>query len=146
MNTFKDNAGREWSVEINTPAIRSLRDTLGVNFAGDMGATIRQVGGDLVLLIDTVWHLIEPQAKAKGGITAEQFATAMGGDAIPQAQEALIRALAAYLPTRKGAVLLQLWEKIQQGDTALLELAASKVAELDVAALLADALKRKEGE
>ncbi len=112
MKTFRDNAGNEWSVEINVSALKRIRsltgtDLLEVISGGDL---LERLMRDPVLLCDTIYALVKPQADEKR-ISDEAFGTAMAGDAIDAATAALLDELVAFCPSPRdranlGRVLL----------------------------------------
>ena len=90
MKTFTDSAGRAWTLALTIDAAKRVKSLLDVNLleleAGDPPLLTR-LGTDVILLCDTIFALVKPQADA-AGVTDEQFAAAMGGDAILAAQTA----------------------------------------------------------
>jgi hypothetical protein len=76
-------------------SIRRVRDLVGVNLArmedGDP-PLLTQLGTDVVLLCNVIFALIKPQADQRG-ITDEEWAEAMGGEAILNAHNAFYEAL-----------------------------------------------------
>lgn len=90
MKTFTDSAGRAWTLTLTIDAAKRVKSLLDVNLleleAGDPPLLTR-LGTDVILLCDTIFALVKPQADA-AGVTDEQFAAAMGGDAILAAQTA----------------------------------------------------------
>ncbi len=100
MKTFKDNAGNEWSVEINVSALKRIRsltgtDLLEVISGGDL---LERLMRDPVLLCDILYALVKPQADQKQ-ISDETFGAAMAGDAIDSATAALLDELVAFCPS-----------------------------------------------
>jgi len=90
VKTFTDSAGRAWTLALTIDAAKRVKSLLDVNLleleAGDPPLLTR-LGTDVILLCDTIFALVKPQADA-AGVTDEQFAAAMGGDAILAAQTA----------------------------------------------------------
>lgn len=90
MKTFTDNAGRAWTLALTIDAAKRVKSLLDVNLleleAGDP-PLLTKLGTDVILLCDAIFALVKPQADA-AGVTDEQFAAAMGGDAILAAQTA----------------------------------------------------------
>jgi hypothetical protein len=95
MSTFTDNAGRTWTVSVTFGSIKRVRDLIGVNLArledGDPPLLTR-LGTDVMLLCDVIYSLIKPQADQQD-ITDEEWAAAMGGEAILSAHNAFYEAL-----------------------------------------------------
>ena len=100
MKTFKDNAGNEWTVEINVSALKRIRsltgsDLLEVISGGDL---LERLMRDPILLCDILYALVKPQADQKQ-ISDETFGAAMAGDAIDSATAALLDELVAFCPS-----------------------------------------------
>ncbi|MCL4196233.1 MAG: hypothetical protein KJZ69_01960, partial [Phycisphaerales bacterium] len=100
MKTFRDNAGNEWTVEINVAALKRIRsltgtDLLEVISGGDL---LERLMRDPVLLCDILYALVKPQADQKQ-ISDEAFGAAMAGDAIDAATAALLDELVAFCPS-----------------------------------------------
>ena len=101
MRVFKDNSGREWTVEINVAALKRVRGLLGVDLMQIVegeGGLIEKLMRDPVLLCDVVFAVCKPQADAKS-ISDEEFGKAMAGDAIESATTALLEELVGFCPS-----------------------------------------------
>jgi len=98
MKTFTDNAGRTWTLTLTIDAAKRVKSLLDVNLleleAGDP-PLLTKLGTDVILLCDAIFALVKPQADA-AGVTDEQFAAAMGGDAILAAQTAFYEELVDF--------------------------------------------------
>jgi len=82
MRTFQDNAGREWTVEVNVSAVKRVRDLLKED----------------LLEIETIlprYCVCKPQADERQ-VSNEQFGQAMAGDVLADAQRALLEELADF--------------------------------------------------
>ena len=99
MKVFKDNAGREWTVEINVAALKRVKSLSGVDLLGVLdGTLVERLIRDPVLLCDVVYAVCKPQADERS-VTDEDFGRAMAGDAIEQATEALLEELVGFCPS-----------------------------------------------
>ena len=99
MKVFKDNAGREWTVEINVAALKRVKSLTGVDLLGVLdGTLIERLIRDPVLLCDAVYAICKPQADERS-VTDEDFGRAMAGDAIEHATEALLEELVSFCPS-----------------------------------------------
>lgn len=108
MKTFKDNADRIWTVEINVDAIKRVRDLVDLDLlaaAAGGGAVIQKLAGDPILLCDVVYVLCKPQAE-KLSVSDEEFGRAMAGDAIAEATEAVLEELVRFFPKGQQRDLL----------------------------------------
>jgi hypothetical protein len=95
MSAFTDNAGRTWTISVTFGSIKRVKELLSVNLArledGDP-PLLTQLGTDVVLLCDVIYCLIKPQADQQD-VSDEQWAAAMGGEAILSAHNAFYEAL-----------------------------------------------------
>jgi hypothetical protein len=103
MRSFTDTKGREWSVDITVAAVRRVRDATSILLTSmyeNRCSLMEKLASDVVLLVDVLWATCKPQA-AEAGITAEQFAEAMGGNSLASATEALVRATADFFSSQE---------------------------------------------
>ena len=94
MRTFQDNAGRGWTVEVNVAAVKRVRDLLKEDLL-EIETILPRLYADPVLLCDVVYCLCKPQADERQ-VTDEQFGQAMAGDALADAQRAVLEELADF--------------------------------------------------
>lgn len=103
MPTFRDNAGREWLVEINVAAAKRVRG-LKPDFdlvSPDIGATLLALARDPILLVDAIYLLCKPQADERK-VSDEDFGRSMSGDSIEKAVDAMTVALTDFTPSPRG--------------------------------------------
>jgi len=96
MKTFKDNAGRTWTIAINVDAVKRVRDLLSEDLL-DVKQVLERLMIDPILLCDVIYCVCKPQADAEK-ISDIDFAQAMAGDAIAQAKTALVEELVSFSP------------------------------------------------
>jgi len=99
VQTFTDNAGRTWTLSLTLGAAERVKALVGVDLlepcdAGDPPLLTR-LGTEVALLCDVIFALIKPQADGQG-VSDEQWAEAMGGDAILAAQQAFYEELTCF--------------------------------------------------
>ena len=124
MKTFKDNAGRSWTLIVNVAAIKRVRSLLDVNLMEAVeGDLLEQLSTDPILLCDVVYVLCKPEADQQN-VTDEQFGQAMAGDAIEHATTALLEELVDFFPLARRRVLQKALVKLKA-----VEEKASKFAE-----------------
>jgi len=106
MQSFIDNKGRNWELEINIAAIKRVRDILDYDLLGTMSvddSSVKQLTNlliDPVLACDIIFVLIKPQAeKHSPPVTDEDFGEAMLGEALHSAQQALIQEIINFIPS-----------------------------------------------
>ena len=136
MRTFKDNAGRTWSVTLNVLQMKRIRALLGIDLVNvitlDAGGKVKvdlvdRIANDPCLLVDILWVCVEDEAKA-AGVTDEEFGRALAGDAIDEATKALLDELVDFFPGAKRLFLkkaVELARKYTGDMTAALEKALS---------------------
>lgn len=131
MKTFRDNQGNEWTIDLNVGACRRLKDRLDLDLLSSddrvFGDQLQRLSEDIVLLVDALYVLVEPQCRERG-LSDEQFAERMGGEAIESACDALAEALADFFQNpNKRRVRKALLEKIRIFETTLTDRALQKI-------------------
>ena len=112
MRSFKDNAGRTWTIAINVDAIKRVRAVAKIDLLTAIdGKLFQQLADDPVLLVDTIYCVCKPEADAQG-ITDEDFGRAMAGDAVDAATTAFLEELIDFFPSQKRRPLLKALEKL----------------------------------
>lgn len=98
MRSFCDRRDRTWQLEINVSAIKRVKGLVNVDllavFEDKMQLAYRLLN-DPILLVDTIYALCEPQAKA-AGITDIEFGEGFCGDSLQAATESLFEELADF--------------------------------------------------
>lgn len=108
MATFKDTEGREWVLKITVSTVKAVREgNDGIDLADMTGKSFMRLADDPVLLVDTLWRLVEKQAVAQA-VAPDDFGVSMGGDAIEEATIALQAAIVDFFPSRKRKIFLRL--------------------------------------
>jgi hypothetical protein len=99
MATFKDNAGREWPLKVTVDGIERVRE-IDVDLADVSAVTLQRLLDDDVLLVRSLWLLIEVEAD-KLGVKPKQFGESMCGQPLEDAFDALREAIDLFFPPRK---------------------------------------------
>jgi hypothetical protein len=104
MHSFQDTAGRTWEIAVTIGAVKRVQDLLRIDLLNPLAAKIlRNKAGKTkrteplasrlqrnpVLLIDTIFALVKPQAD-RLGVTDVEFGESLGGDAAYAAYEAFM--------------------------------------------------------
>lgn len=114
MRIFTDNSKRDWSLQIDVGAIKRVRGALGVNLLEAIGGdVIERLSTDLLLLTDVVFVVCKPQADERG-VSDEQFAAAIFGDAIEKAADCLFSELVDFFPQGQRETLAKIIAKTQE--------------------------------
>jgi hypothetical protein len=125
MRTFTDASSRQWAITIDGPAILRVRagtcDVSGCKHLigcgckgvdlGDLEEKWKlQLRRDVVLLVNTLYLLCQPEAHQRG-ISDEQFGACLVGDALQRATIAMDEAIADFFPEEKRKILRALAAK-----------------------------------
>lgn len=126
MRTFKDNAGRQWSVEINVAALKRVRGLTGTDLMQVIeGTLIEKLIRDPVLLCDVVYAICKPEADTRTpAVSDEEFGKAMAGDAIEAATTAVLEELVGFCPSPRDRANLG---RVLQATTKVMERARDLV-------------------
>lgn len=111
MKKFKDNNNSEWEIAINVAAVRKVRNILNADLL-DIQTTMPRLLADPIFLVDVIYVLCQSQAN-ECNISDEQFGSAMAGDALGAAKQALIEELKDFFPTREERIAVE--RAIQKG-------------------------------
>lgn len=120
MKTFTDNANRLWTIAINVSTIKRVKDLLNVNLTAvadgdDSGNALNaRLKTDYEMICNVLFCLVKPEADVLG-ITDEMFGAALGGDALGNAQNALVEELVNFFPNPSmRRVVMKQMEKLDQ--------------------------------
>jgi len=121
MQTFKDSAGRSWSIAITIATVKRVRVTCDVDLAADdLGELLTKMGSDPVLLADVIFVLCSDQVE-RAGLTDEQFGEGLAGDAIDAATDAFLGALIDFTPKKKRAMLRSILNRLDDAQTKAID-------------------------
>ncbi len=109
MKTFKDNAGRTWTVEVNIATVKRVRSLVNIDLMDiinkdDHENLMNRLTLDPILMCNVVYAICKPDAD-KINVDDENFGRAMAGDAIGHAYMALMEELVDFFPEEKRQVL-----------------------------------------
>jgi hypothetical protein len=108
VHSFRDNAGRAWTVAINVAAVKRVRGLVGVDLyklIDDGFKPLAALVGDPVQLADVLYCLCKDEADAKQ-VTDEDFGRALAGDAITLAADAFVEELIDFFPDARARASL----------------------------------------
>jgi hypothetical protein len=125
MRTFKDNAGRTWTVDINVATLKRVRGLTGVDLMQVIeGTLIEKLIRDPVLLCDVVYAICKTEADT-AKVSDEDFGRAMAGDAIEAATTAVLEELVGFCPSPRDRAnlgrVLQATKKVMERARDLVE-------------------------
>lgn len=96
---FRDSREREWNLAISIGVARRIRADVGVDFGKVAdGKLFIELSSNPEKLAGALWLMVERQAEQKG-VTPEDFAEALDGNAIDGAMEALQEAIVNFTPS-----------------------------------------------
>jgi hypothetical protein len=138
MATFRDGNGREWHINVTVADVKRVKEQTGLlltSLVEDKLLPLAALVSDPVRLVDTVWVLVEPQAKA-AGLTDEQFGQSLSGDSVDQMANAFMEALTDFFPKRQSEMLKMLLVKQKDLQNALADRAEVELSRLTVEQLI----------
>lgn len=109
--TFRDGAGREWSVKVTIGSLRRCLDLSGIDILNLFGQRQSAQDGeepspppvlelflDLDVLGRTLYAVCKPDAD-KRGVEIDEFLDALSGDVIEEARRALLESCVTFYPS-----------------------------------------------
>jgi hypothetical protein len=142
MPTFKDNANREWLVNLDANKVAAIRRECNFDPIAMDGQGFQRLSEDVVLLVDVLYVACKSQAVAQN-LTAEQFGQALVGDFIEPATTALLTAIAELFPKKKRDVILSVVKKITDANERGMGKAMEKLSDESVQKQLDEALEQR---
>lgn len=98
MAKFKDNAGREWVVDVNIATLKSVNTELGVDLldaSSNDGEILKRLYFDPMFLADVLFVVCRDQA-GRAEVSDEDFGRGLAGDAIDDGHRALLDSLQSF--------------------------------------------------
>lgn len=129
MTTFKDASQREWTVRLDFALLQKIRDAAQV----DLGDIERLAETWARLLYDdgkallVLWLAISRAAESLG-VSESDFLSAMDGDALQGATDALGGAIESFTQPRKRGIATQAIRGVSDGMARAMTLAEEGVA------------------
>jgi len=132
MRTFKDSAGREWTISMTIGSAQRVRDLLKINLMLLEEGTPPLMSrlGDPFLLANIIFCLIKPQADEKG-ITDIAFGESLGGDAFFNAHMAFIGELSDFYQSLTRTDLVRTLAQMQVLMKGAVARAEAKITAMD---------------
>lgn len=155
MPTFKDANNQEWTIRLDAPTVLRVRAATcdqdrckhlqgsgctGVDLVDLSGDTQKRLHRDVVLLINTLYLLCEPEAKSRG-ISDAQFGASLVGDAIARATVAMDEAIAFFFPAETREILNAVVAKDAEVKSLVVKRALEKINDPKVAEGIMEALE-----
>jgi hypothetical protein len=138
MKPFKDNEGRTWALSVNVASVERVRDLCNIDLTtiGKFNQkVITELADDPIKLVDVVYAICKPEVDARK-LSDVDFGTAMGGDSLDAASDALMSEIADFFRSRQRSVLKAALAKMNEGWDLATTKALETVAKLDMAKIL----------
>lgn len=109
MHTFQDKNGRNWTLTVNIGAMKRVRALCGIDLfnlieledgKNPKADVLNRLASDPILLVDVLFAVCQTEADARG-IGGEEFGSAMTGDTIEAATNALLDEIVDFFPAAK---------------------------------------------
>lgn len=137
MTSFRDAAGREWSVAINVGSVRRVREAMDFDIqalADDHCQALGALLADPVKMAAVLWHLCKEQA-ASFGVSEDDFYAAMFGETLDAAGEAFADAFFAFGRKPMRVLGKKVFRKAQEVEAASMEMNAKLLDQIEAASL-----------
>ena len=122
---YTDKNSREWTIDVHVFSAKRVKDGLGDKAdlvdAQRFGDLFKACSTDPELLVNIIWFLVEPAAE-KAGVSPEQFAMGLQGDALDDAADALMEATIDFFPGRQQPSLRKALAKIRETEAKAIEI------------------------
>ena len=142
MKTFKDKAGRNWTIGVNLATAKRLRDTLNVDLLqpeiGDPPLLTR-LGTDEILLGEVLCVLLSDQFEAHK-VTADDVLAAFDGQTLLAAQEAFYEDLVDFFRGRGRTDRARAVARQAEMIAATVARVEKKIDEIDIDGLIDGAM------
>lgn len=146
MPVFKDANNREWRLSLDALLIRAVRSQCdGLDLADLDGKQFAALADDPCVLVDCLWVLCSKQA-GDSGLTQEQFAGALAGDAIELATTALVEAIVDFFPQQKRQLVRVRAEKHNKARQFAMAQTLDKLNDPTLEAAMLGAMERRADE
>ena len=117
---FADAAGRKWSLSFTAADLTAIREGTGLTVGKMALDKLAEELSDPEQLVAVLWVLVEDQA-AKVGLTPEQFARGLDGDAMEAATLGFWRAWADFCPPHPRRLILGMVDKMLEDQRAAVD-------------------------
>lgn len=100
MQTFTDTRGRAWTMDVNVLSARRVRTVLGIDLMDVLepgGGLIDALYRNPVAIGEMAYAIAQPQAE-RLGVDMDEFLSALRGDCIHAARDAILEGLAGFFP------------------------------------------------
>lgn len=133
MKSFTDNTGRAWTLVVNVATVKRVRALCGVDLNSVIevedgkpsAKLLERLASDPVLLVDVLYAVCKPECD-RLGVSDEDFGSAMAGDSVDAATQALLDEVIDFFPEAKRRA----FRKILSASRRFGEAAKKRLAEL----------------
>ncbi|MBI9017373.1 MAG: hypothetical protein JEZ07_08955 [Phycisphaerae bacterium] len=148
MRIFSDTTGRQWQINMTIGSVKQVKALTGYDLLeldkGDrpLLATLRT---DIMAVCDVIFALVKKQAE-EAGISDEQFAEALGGNAIVVAQDAFWDELEDFCQSLNRQHLAKAIQAMGKTVNLAYQKISQQVDQLDIEQMLNDQFTKISGE
>ena len=135
--SFKDNEGRQWDIRMDYGAAKRVKALVGINLLApleevepDGQPLLTRLARDDMMVIDVIFAIIKPQADERG-MKDEEWAGAMGGDAMLEAHDGFYREYVNFFRSRGRAETMMALQKQKAALDAAIREAEARIRKLD---------------
>jgi len=139
MPSFKDRHGLSWDIELTVSAAKRVKNLCGVDLYEALdGKLIGRLASDVALVADVIYCILKPEADARS-LTDEQFGESLDGQAMGEAMDAFMEALADFFarPDQRR-VVREISRKINATMAIAETQALDRIGTIDPAMLMKD--------
>ncbi len=146
QNLFKDSLDRNWNLVIDYESILRLRSgSLAIDLldvAAENNSLLQRLASDDILLVATIYALLEPEIKNRG-LSEKEFAAGLTGNGLENALDALIEGIANFSRPQRGAMLRKVWSKLKSSESLLSRQASEMLDNPEIDQRMSSALKNR---
>lgn len=146
QNPFVDSLDRKWNLVIDYDSILRLRDgSLAIdllNVTSEGNSLLQRLAADDILLVATIYALLEPEIKTRG-LSEKEFAAGLTGNGLENALDALIEGIANFSRPQRGAMLRKVWSKLKSSESSLSRQACEMLDNPEIDQKMSGALKSR---
>lgn len=106
MRVFKDDAGRDWCIDLTFIAARRAKDQAGVDVLSVSGSDAFAWADNTLDTCNIIAAILEPEIE-KRKLTLDVFALGLRGDAIDRARKSLLEEIVNFTPNPNRRRIVQ---------------------------------------
>ena len=132
MAAFKTKSGQVWSVNLDAPKVRKVKDLHQIELTNLETDPLRKIRNDPMILLDVVEILCEEESKERGLTDPYQFAKAIGPET--ETKDAMLAAIGDaivdFFPSGRASYVREVLAKHSEMGEMTNELTLAKMTDL----------------